>query len=173
MPVGEGNKLILAFLTLIIGIVFVGVIATSSLAVTTTTVVTDEGINIGSAVVDGQVNESLSNFTLTNVPSGWQAQSTDCNAISVSAYGNVTEDFTLNTDYEVFGADGIIHVLNTTTTENGGNSTLVDYTYCADDYLHLNWGRTLVNLIGGFFAIALLLISVGLFYSVAKDNNIF
>ena len=38
--------------------------------------------------------------------------------------------------------------------------------------MNLSWGRTGINLVPGFFAIALLLVSVGLFWSIARDNGI-
>lgn len=169
MVMESSQKLILAFVTLILGAVLVVVIATNSLAVTDKVIIADEAIDIGSSVVGGQVNESVSNFTVTNNPTGWKI--IDCPLITVT-YGNATDDYVLNTDYESFPAAGIIHVLNTTTTENGGNDTLIDYTYCADDYLNLSWGRTLLNLVAGFFAISLLMISVALFFSIAKDYGL-
>jgi len=63
--------------------------------------------------------------------------------------------------------------LNTTTTNNSmGNTTYFDYTYCADGYMNIAWGRTILNLVAGFFALALLGASVGIFYSIGRDTGI-
>lgn len=169
------EKLVLAFVALIVGVSLVGVIASESLGVTDKTVVTNEAINIAAARLgdDLSINETnaASNFTVTNYPTNWKI--TDC-PITVSAYGNSTADWTVNTDYEVFAAQGIIHVLNTTATEAGAsNATLVDYTYCGDKYLNSSWGRTSLTIVSGLFAIALLLTAVGLFYSVGKDYGLY
>jgi hypothetical protein len=164
------SKLILAFVTLILGIVLIQVIASTTNSITTLTGVNSEALSIApSRTGDGTINQSLSNFTVTNYPTSWKVN--DC-PIVVSRYGNASNAYTLDTDYKVYGSLGRITVLNTTTTVYGGNSTLVSYAYCKDDYLNSTFGRTSVSLIGGFFALALMLISVGLFYSVAKDMEI-
>ena len=164
------SKLIFAFVTLIIGVVLVGVIAGQTNTNTSKTGVSSELINIASSrtAVSG-INQSLANFTVTNYPTTWKI--TDC-PIVVSNFSNGTTQYTEDTDYIVYDSSGIINVLNTTITVDGGNSTYIDYTYCGDSYLNSSFGRTSVNLIGGFFALALMLISVGLFYSVAKDMEI-
>jgi len=99
------SKLILAFVTLILGAVLIGTIAGNSNAVADKTIVLNEAIDL--SAVHGstgqQINESLSNFTVTNNPTTWKI--TDC-PITVEAYGNSTTDYTLDTDYEVFGAQG-------------------------------------------------------------------
>ena len=52
------------------------------------------------------------------------------------------------------------------------NNALVDYTYCNEGYMDSSWGRTVINLVPGFFALAILGASLLLFYSVAKDFDI-
>ena len=64
-------------------------------------------------------------------------------------------------------------MLNTTDTRRGDfNDTYISYAYCGDNYLNSAWGRTVLNLVAGFFALALLGIGIGTFYSIAKDANI-
>lgn len=166
------QKLILGFLVLIVGLALIGTVASNSLVVTEKTTVYDEVIDVSSARVgaDLSINETLSNFTVTNVPSGWKVD--DCPIVQL-AYGNDSVTLALATDYEVFLSEGILHVLNTTDTNGSlGNTTYFDYTYCADGYLNIAWGRTILNLVAGFFALALLGASVGIFYSIGKDTGI-
>ena len=180
MSLSNIQKLMLAFVTLILGIVLVGVIATQSLAVTAKTIVYDESDALATAgcivAADVSVNESLSacNITVTNVPTGWKA--TDCPLTSVTVFNTSAGTYsalTEGTDYNLVAPTGIIQMLNTTDTDEGDvNTTYTNYVYCGDDYMNIGWGRSIINLVGGFFAIALLLVSVGLFYDVAKESGI-
>jgi len=180
------NLLIGGFVTLLIGITLIGTIATQSNVVTDKTQIYDETFNLFSSGCYnvtgnplGQVNgteDSNCNFTLANVPTT-QWKMDDCPLASVivtNATG--TTALTLNTDYLLFTSTGIIQMLNSTLTQGDylgpTNTTLVDYTYCADDYLNASWGRSILNIVSGFFAIALLIISVGLFYQVLKNENL-
>ncbi|MFW6130033.1 MAG: hypothetical protein ACOC56_02540 [Atribacterota bacterium] len=166
---GIANKLILAFVSLIIGVILIGTVATNSLTVTEKTLLENEAIDISSARDDnGDINESVT-FTVANAPTTWKIN--DCPLSSVT-YGNSSLDYTLTTDYLITLSTGVLSLKNVTEVIEGSNNTLIDYTYCADDYMNLSWGRTMLNLIAGFFAIAILLVSLGLFYSVAKDAGI-
>jgi len=167
------SKLVLAFVLLLLGVVFVGVIATQGLAVTAKTGVVDESFDY-TAKLSGvsTVNVSEANATVTYAPTGWK--SNDCPLTSVVVTNGSGTVFTLNTDYKIVASTGTIEILNTSATNaanNVGNTSLIDYTYCADGYMNLSWGRTGINLVAGFFAIALLMIALGLFYSVAKDTG--
>jgi len=172
---GNTQKILLAFVTLMLGAVLVGVIATNALAVTAKTNVYDESSNLATSCIVGaaqEVNESDSacNITATNAPSGWKTQ--DCPLTSVTVE-NGTVTLTEGTGYNLFASTGIIQMLNDTSTDAGDfNTTYVNYIYCQDNYLNLGWGRTITNLVAGFFAIALLLVSVGLFYDVARDTGL-
>lgn len=169
------SKLIAAFVLLIIGIVLAAEVAVVGLGVTAKTGAVDESFNYEAGFIAGQVNETSasSNRTLTNQNKGWKTE--DCPITGVSVTNSSGTALVLDTDYEVYASSGIIRMLNTTdtnTSNNVGNASLIDYTYCGDDYMNLGWGRTGINLIPGFFALALLIFSVGLFYSIAKENGI-
>ena len=172
MGMDSTSKLLLAFVTLILGAVLIGTIATNTQAISTLIDVTNEEIDITTARIYGSannINVSVSTFTIDNPPTSWKVE--DC-PIVFGDYGNSTTVWTLDTDYTVGASAGTIHVLYLHNILSSSNLTYSDYEYCGDDYLNLGWGRTLVNLIGGFFALALLGISAGLFYSIAKDNGI-
>jgi len=168
--------IVTGFVTLLIGILLISTVATQGNAVTEKTIVLDETKTFTSTCLapqgGGQINESDAdcNYTVTNYPSGWKI--TDCPLTSV-VVSNATRAFTLNTDYRVFASTGIIQMLNSTSTDAGAaNTTLVDYAYCSDGYMNQTWGRTAIDLVAGFFAIALLLVSVGLFYQVLKNEGL-
>ena len=169
MSLGTVSKLVLGFVTIILGAVLIGSIATNGLLVTQKKSLTNEAVDISSARnALGNIDESVE-ITVANAPTSWKQA--DCPLTSVT-YGNASEDYTITTDYLITLSTGILTLKNTTTVIDGTNDTLIDYTYCGDDYLNLSWGRTLVNIVSGFFAIAILLVGLGLFYSVAKDTGI-
>ena len=164
------SLLIAGFVFLMLGVVLIAPISTSIIDGTSKTDVANEAIDISSSKSGpDQVNESISNFTLTNYPTDWKIL--NC-PISSFTYGNATIDYVLDTDYNFFSDSGIIKVLNTTTTEEGGNSTLADYTYCSDSYLDSSWGRLVLNTVPGFYALALLGIGLWFFYEIAKRAGI-
>lgn len=168
-----------AFLALLVGIVLIGTIASQSNLVTEKTNVLDETttslftLGCRDAAGGGQINESLGacNITVTNSPTTWKT--TDC-PISNVVVGNSTWTLTESTDYNLFTTTGVIQLLNTSNLDNAtfGETVLIDYTYCADDYLNASWGRSTLDLVAGFFAIALLLVAVGLFYQVMKNEGL-
>lgn len=172
----EVNYLIAAFVFLIVGIALIGAVASGVNVVTDRTNVADEFVDISSSKVgqlEGRVNESISNYTLINNPTGWK--SIEC-PLAVFSIENATDDdytLILGTDYELFNFEGIVRFLNSSTMNvTLGNNTYVTYTYCADGYLDSSWGRSVLNTVPGFFALALLGISLWLFYSVFASVGI-
>lgn len=172
------NLLILGFLTLMIGLAIIGTVATSSLDKTTKDNVVDESYNLtGIGCYDaGQVNgteDTDCNITLVYAPTSWKVL--DCPLTKVVVTNTAGTALNLDTDYNLFASQGIVAMLNTTDTNetNMGDDVLIDYTYCADDYLNSDFGRSVTNLLPGFFALALLGIALLLFYSVAKNEGIF
>jgi len=163
------NKLIFAFVTLILGVALLSQIAVITNDTTSKTSIRNESITIDKNVTD--VNLTYV-YQLAQSPSGWQLE--DCPLTSL-VLTNTTDNtrWTLTTDYTVNLANGTLLLKNTTATRlTANNLTYANYEYCSDDYLNSSWGRTMVNLIAGFFAIALLLVSIGMFYSVARESGI-
>jgi len=168
------TKLILAFVTLLIGAVLIGSVATEGLGKTVKAQALEESIsvatarNVGNAT--GNMNQSV-NFTVAYAPTYWEE--TGC-ALTGFSLTNGSLEFTADTDYVISARDGRLTMIDTAETRDmTENNTYANYTYCQDGYMNLSWGRTGINLVPGFFAIAMLLISVALFFSVAKDNQWF
>lgn len=174
------TKLIMAFITLIIGIMFLTQVSIQGSAVTSTIKVINETFSIASARnnTDGTL---YSNSSPTLFPghyaTNWRTSYTEClpgssgNGFEVR---NQSENVLTGggTDYTV-NSDGSFTFINNartnSTTGINANKTHLYYSYCGDDYLTQGWQRNTINIIPGFLAIALLLVSVGLFYSVYLD----
>lgn len=173
MTLNSIGKLIAAFVTLILGVSLLVTISGEALNKTSTINLPTELVTITTARTNpgiNDINTSVSNFTLVNKPTSWKQ--TDCPVV-LNSYGNASTNFTLTTDYVFYNNLGIITLKNTTTTKASlPNATYANYVYCGDDYLNSSFGRTTTLLIPGLFALALLAISVGLFYSIGKDFDL-
>ncbi|MCP3685541.1 MAG: hypothetical protein GY861_23065 [bacterium] len=163
------SKLILGFVALLLGAILASQVAVQANVVTEKSRVSDEAIDISVArLAGGDINETYP-FTVTYAPSGWKMEECPLTAVT---YGNSTDDYTVTTDYVMTASTGVLTLLNTTEVYQGTNDTLVDYTYCGDDYTNLAWGRTAIQVAIGLFALGVFLLAVGLFYSVAKDTGL-
>lgn len=168
------SKLIAAFVALIVGAVLIAQIATTSSSVTDLAGANNETLDISVArVANGAINSSYT-FTVTNAPTGWKKNSADCDISTNFKIYNYTGNLLSPTStYATVASDGTftlkaIAPLN----RSQGNITAIDYTYCPDGYVDSAWGRTSLDVTLGLFAVAVLLVAVGLFYSVAKDYGI-
>ena len=164
-------------MTLIIGVLLVGSVAQQSAIVTDKTIVSNEVISVATTKTDGGLGgnwlNTTVNLTVANNPLGWKSH--DCALTDVVVTNATGTVFTLGTDYIIQLDSGIIHFLNNTATWEGtlgSNTTLIDYHYCGDNYLNLSWGRTGVQTGIGLFGVAILLVSVGLFFSIARDSGL-
>jgi hypothetical protein len=167
------QKLMLAFVTLIVGLVLVGQVATVGVGVTSKKAITNEAISIAPAYAgDNQIDPAIV-FTVVNAPTGWK--STDCPLTNVILTNGSGTAWTATTNYVFTASTGKFTLVNVPAVNQSflsDNSSLIDYTYCGNDYLNSDWQRTVLNLTPGFFALALLIFSVGMFYSMARDAGI-
>lgn len=161
-------NLSVAFMLVILGAALIGVIADNTNEVTQPTLVIDESLSISSLRIAGNNINISNNVTLANAglrdAGGW----VDSSVILKNASGTTIGTNNYTVDYN---ADKI-SFLNTTFMVSGGglgNTTLATYKYYAADYVNQSWQRTILNLISGFFALALLGIGIWLLYSTAKD----
>ena len=173
------HYIVLAFICLILGSVLVGQVAISVNEKTDKTNVYDETFDLETlgcinATGGGMINftaDADCNITLANVPTSWKVL--DCPVASVVVENTTAGTYTAlveGTDYDLFASTGIIHMLNTGSTDAGDfNTTYISYNYCGDEYLNSAWGRTVLSLVIGFFALALLGVGIWLFYSVFKE----
>jgi len=171
---GTTGKLILAFVTLLLGAVLISSIAAEGLDKTSKDAIVNEAHEF--TVVAGNVSESTV-YTVTNAPTSWKTADCPLTSFAIKNASGGTA-LTITTDYVPSLSAGTFTLVNSTATEamvvsaNPTNLTYVDYTYCPENYMNLTWGRTIINLVPGFFALAILGASLLLFYSVAKDYDI-
>lgn len=165
MGVGWTSKLILAFVTLLIGVVLIGQVASQGNERTNKAGYEDNGILVNAANNGTGINASyvlsLTEIGDTNV---------DCPITEFVLTNSTGHTLTLTTHYVPDLDAGTFTLTNASfnfvTANNVTNAT---YTYCPTGYMTQAWGRTAVDLAPGFFAIALLLTSISLFYSVYQD----
>ena len=161
LTVGE---IVILFVGIIIALAFIPIIFNTQNTMTDKQVITNEVIDIsGARVAGGDINESYE-FTVTQAPSGWKT--TGCPLESV-IYGNSSDDYTLTTDYVITASTGVLTLKNTTEVYEGGNNTLIDYSYCADGYNTSSGARGVAGMIGLFSV--LLLLGYVVYYLRFKD----
>ena len=177
----EKNKTIVTLVSvtvlIILAIAFLSSIADTTLGTTEKLKIADESFNLNTACyVGGQVNESDSdcNRTVTNAPTSWKQEDSDCYLSGVVVTNATGTALTLNTDYRVYSSTGVIQFLNTTATETTAlvsNVTLIDYSYCGNNYMADSWGRSILNTNVGLFAIAILVAIVLVVYLLLEKKK--
>lgn len=171
----ENNKTIITLVSFavlfILGSVFIASIAGQTLLNTQKTSVADESYNLNtiSCYSNGQVNTSKAacNITVTNAPTGWKQEDSDCYLSGVVVTNATGTALTVGTDYKVYASTGIIQMLNTTSTNTTNlvsNVTLIDYSYCGQGYMADSWGRTVLNTNTGLFSVVLLVGAAAVIY---------
>jgi len=184
------NKLIMAFVSLIIGVILLNVAAGQALTVTESTAF---GYANGPEIVrwgpDNNVNDTF-RWYLNNT--GAVATSVDEN-VEVGCGGiDTANTYMFNgtaavpgtnmglagagnwtiTCSSTFGQTYITYVNSTGMVDNIGNTTAFYVKYYPMSYLEDGWNRTILNMTPGFFALGILAVSLALFYSVARDYGI-
>lgn len=168
---------ILAFIGVVLAVAFISSLATQTNTVTAKTEVDDEVHNLASCVAltsggGWEVNESDTdcNVTVTNPPTGWQVE--DCPLTVVVVENGTGTALTADTDFVVFDTTGIIKLEDTTSTENlTGNNTYVDYKYCGAGYVNSSWGRDILGVNVGLYAIAILILVIAAVFVYLKNKE--
>ena len=173
--------LIAAFIAVLVGIMLIGSVASETYGHTGRgTSVIDERLNVSSSYNgnSGFMNQTIMR-TLSN--NGVQCSSGDGRWVSGSVVITNSSGTVLTSgNYTVSYSNNTIAFKNTSTTDPvtygssffGGNITLIDYVYQPADYVCEGWQRTVLNLVPGFFGLAILAVGVGLFYKVAQEEGI-
>lgn len=157
-----------------VGVVLLGTISTSVLGVSSGTQVVNETQAIGIAIDAGTVETNVA-FNVTNRPTGWKAETDGCPLTGIAIKNATNTALTRDTHYTFYPTNGSWTLKGTTVNTShfwANNNSYVSYTYCGDDYMNLGWGRSILSVAVGMFALALLAVSVGLFYSIARDYGL-
>jgi len=150
-----GTIVILA-VAIILGAVFMVSIANQSNVLTDKQAVTNQSVDVTSAyLAPTSVNASI-NFTIYSQSSLNEA---NCPLTSVAIRNSTGNTLTLTTDYLLYANQGVFSLVNTTSNQ-GSNTTYVDYSYCAEGYNFDGSSRGIAKLFVVFFAFILLAVSI-------------
>lgn len=179
------QKLIYGFLTLIVGISLLGAIATQMNSNTAYSVRTDTLDLSPARLAGGAINETYAfSLSSTYISDGWRIDYDECNAEGLIKSTLITMKNSSQgvLDMNGCGSNGdwvVVEGINSITFCNSApvnnslsNTTTATYSYCSNEYVAQSWGKTVLKTTLGLFAVALLLIAVGLFYSSAKDSGL-
>jgi len=145
---------LLVFMTLVIGFAFLTPIANVANIMSEKQVVTNENQSLTSCYAASstgtQVNESSAscNITVANAPTGWRLTNSQCALGSVVITNSTgTKTFVAGTDYTLFAQQGIVKMLNTTSTTGiSDNLTTLDYNFCNQGYATDSASRSMSKL---------------------------
>jgi hypothetical protein len=163
---GELNTggVVLIFIGIIVAFALIGAIASVQNQVTTLQSTTGESTDLSAtscfipALGHVNVSNSLCNLTADYwYPSGdWRASESQC-YLSSATVGNGTVTYTANTDYRLFEEEGVVQLLNTTTTTNAtsGNNAVLAYSFCDEGYNKDGGSRSMAGLWTLFAALAI------------------
>ena len=161
---------------LILAVVFITSIADQTSVNTQRIFVSNESHNLDSCLTlaaDGGWNvSSTCTITPTYAPTGWKQE--DCQLESIVVYNGTGTAVTLTTDYTVTATTGVIQLIDTPALINlTGNNTYIDYDYCGDNYVASSWGRDVLNINVGLYAVAILIAAALVVYLLfgKKDDD--
>lgn len=149
------GPIIVLFVGIVIGIVFLVIISTSTASITTLATATNETFNLtSSGCYDGtgwvNTSNTACNYTVTYNPPKYNFGS-NCPTSSLTITNKTGSTLTVNTDYILYSSTGIVSFLNTTgnnrTNIGGGNITYISYQYCPYGYAADSGSRSVVNII--------------------------
>lgn len=149
------GAIFMVFIVLIVGIALISPIFNTQNQLTDKQSVSNQSVSVVTAYVGAnEVNESK-NYTIYS-QSDWKVDS--CPLTSVAVRNGAGTTLEADTDYTLYGSNGVFSLLNTSNTvpATGLNQTYVDYSYCADGYNTSGSSRSIAGLIGLFSALALL-----------------
>jgi len=135
-------------------------------------------VNISVNWVSYYVNTSYQIIptVVSDAASGWKSEISECKAGTIisGTYTNSSGDeLGAVTNYTVDTTTGYITLINTAMTNRTDFTSIIAYNdECPDGYLTAGWQRSLINLVPGFFALAIMGIGLWLFYSIAKEEGI-
>jgi len=171
-------------IVVLLGVILVGIVSDQAVLVTQLKVAPAESQNLfsngcwhessGVQQVNGTTDINC-NSTLAYAPTDWRAE--DCQISSVVVLNN-TKALTAGVDYNFFPKTGTLQMLNTTRTSSGAaglgadNATLTSYNYCGSDYINQSWARTVLDLVPGFFVLALLVAAAFVLFWILKQEGV-
>jgi len=171
---------------ILLGIVLLGIIADLTADKTTTETYTDS-FSIAPArlvlgTLDPAVKIYLSPGNISHPSYGtWRSEQSECDIglTSFALYNQTRAKMAEGTDYELVVADGasrgyitLYNKISLNTTAGASNTTTVIYSTCPQEYVSTGWARTVLTMVPGFFALALLLGVVFVIFFVLRNEGV-
>ena len=161
-------------IAILLGVILVQIIAGETVTKTSTVGAFDESHAID-VLGFPDINETAV-YTLTNAPSGWKTEQCPLTSFVLT---NGSDALTDTTDYIVDLSAGTYTLVDNADTNESGvyqlydlNTTYASYYYCGNDYLAASWGRSLLNLVPGFFVLAILIGAAFVIFYILKAEGI-
>jgi len=146
---------------LILAAVFITSIADQTAVNTERTHIYNESHSVAGCLIPSvssgwNISSTGCQINLTYAPTGWKQE--DCQLTNIVVYNGTGTALTLTTDYTPSASTGTVTLLDTTSTLNlTANTTYVDYDYCNDNYVSSSWGRSVLGVNVGLYAVAILI----------------
>lgn len=184
---GMTGMLISGFVVILMGLVLIGVIADITQTATSKSTQTDSFAiqrDLTAGAGAGEVNNSYWYHLTYGCPmtaSDWRASlGSDCQVVPTLTNGTgttlaVTTDYILNATCNAQTGAGIgdFKLVNSTKLYQAAlNTTYASYTYCPTGYMSQSWSRTVLNMVPGFFALAIFLGAIALVMYLLKQNDV-
>jgi len=162
--------MISVFIAILLGVVMLSISADQVNDITGLQTTTDADVT---EVINLSVSPSTSAVTLTQAPTGWKANG-ECALTNFVLSNSTGTAFTVTTDYVVDLDAGTYTLTNSTAIIALGasdNVTSASYTYCPDGY-QTGFGSATLNMVPGFFALAILVSVAFLIFWVLRKEGI-
>jgi len=170
--------LISAFVAILLGVVLVNIIAEQANSKTSLLGAPSETISIASSrgPANAEINATQNiNYTLTYSNTGdrsWRQDNSFCYITNAVFKNSSGATLTSATDYVLNTKAGTVYFLQTAPVNQSykSNSTTATYQYCPNDVIGESWGRSVTNMIAGFFALGILGVGIFLVIRLTKDE---
>lgn len=177
--------LVISFVAILIGVIGVSIISEGINGLTQKTLAT-EVLDLQPAIINYTwINHTAIPLSSHSTATGWRSELSECSVDALTTIKNYTGTAkTSPINYNFTAASGTtpahIHIAVNAANEPavGGNwtsaisnTTTVTYWYCEDDYIG-GWQATIVDLVPGFFAIGIMIVSAFLIIWIMRKENI-
>jgi len=162
--------MISVFIAVLLGVVMLSISSDQVNGITSLQSTTDSAVT---EVINYSVSPATSAVTVTEAPTGWKTDATDgCPLTNFVLKNSTGTALTVTTDYAVDLDAGTYTLVNSTAVlALADNVTVASYTYCPDGY-QTGFGGTTLNLVPGFFALAILMSVAFLIFWVLRKEGI-
>jgi hypothetical protein len=115
-------------------------------------------------------NRSLTSVEIAEINNSGRVANSSLSDVGLVGWYKLDGGGTTAIDSSAMANNGLI--LGTTWKDDTNGFTKVTYTYCPDEYVNESWQRTILNLVPGFFVLAILIGTAFIIFYVLKKEGI-